>query len=470
MRRKFKGDKLYTAIFREYLCTLFKKGYSTEFYIEGGRSRTGRTLPPRTGLVAMSVESQLSGNPRPITFIPTYLGYEKVMEVNSYMSELNGKEKEKESPWQLLNFYKRLKYYGRGYVSFGEPISLPTFLREHVPEWRNDIVPDAYPRPKWLFDTVKQLSDEIVMNLNASAAVNGLNLTALALHSVTNHTISIKNLEKVINFYLFILKISHVTKNASIPAVPAQALLKQAMELHPFHYVIKNEEKWAVPTAKEIIYLTYFRNNILHFFVLPALIITIIKVHKKISMPDIIIHTRNVFYFLRHELFAPVQENELDAVIREYLNSFQLAEYIKIEHKELYTITNNSETEQLLTILENSIQLNLIRFLIGAEVVSSYQDNPITQEDFIKRSVKISKSLPKEITDNSPEFSEPITFKVMWETFVRHNYVNLLSNQENTYNRNPIKLMKLNNAVGPLLSKSMLKDLMETCDNNKLSK
>lgn len=66
IRRKMKGDEFYITIFREYLNLLFEHGFATEFFIEGGRSRTGRTLPPRTGMVAMTVQSQLRGIKRPI--------------------------------------------------------------------------------------------------------------------------------------------------------------------------------------------------------------------------------------------------------------------------------------------------------------------------------------------------------------------------------------------------------------------
>ena len=142
IRRKMKGDKFYTAMFREYLLILFERGYATEFFIEGGRSRTGRTLPPRTGMVSMTVQAQLRGIERPIAFVPTYLGYEHVMEVGSYMRELGGIKKQKESAWDLLGIFKRLRYYGRGYVTFGEPIIVPKFLQNHVPTWKDDI--DSY--------------------------------------------------------------------------------------------------------------------------------------------------------------------------------------------------------------------------------------------------------------------------------------------------------------------------------------
>ncbi len=95
LRRSFKGNKLYSTIFREYLAELFSKGYSVEFFSEGGRSRTGRLLEAKTGMLAMTIQAMLRGLHRPVTLVPVYIGYEHVMEVSSYAKELRGKKQRK---------------------------------------------------------------------------------------------------------------------------------------------------------------------------------------------------------------------------------------------------------------------------------------------------------------------------------------------------------------------------------------
>lgn len=469
MRRKFKGDKLYTAVFKEYIYTLCNKGYSIEFFIEGGRSRTGRTLPPRTGIVSWAVKNQIQNLDKSVTFVPIYLGYEKVLEVNSYMDELTGtKKKQKESFWQLFNIYKRFKYYGRGYISFGEPITISDFLTQNVPNWKEDtrgLTKARNTDPSWLFDIVNQLSDEIVTNLNASAAINGLNLCALAILSQKDHKLSIKKLNEIVNFYINVLKSSKTIHQDIVPETPGQQLILQAMELHPFNISVIDGEQHTDPTPKQVIYLSYFRNNILHFFVLPALITTIVMVHKKIGIEDITTHTRNVFYFLRHELFTPVPENVLDTTIHDYLKAFKLSEYM-ITEGELFCI--NPEYTDVLNILCRCIYQNLIRYLVAANIINSVKDNSITISEFIEKCVKKCKELPEKITDNSPEFSDPITFTVMKETFIRHNYIYVTSVSDDnssgnkkktvkdgTIKKNPQKLQKLLNAVGPLLPNNM---------------
>ena len=97
MHRSFRGDALYQAVFDEYLHQMFIKGYSVEYFIEGGRSRTGRTLHPKTGLLSMTISSFLRNSRRPVCLMPVYFGYERVLEVSTYMGELSGKHKKRES-------------------------------------------------------------------------------------------------------------------------------------------------------------------------------------------------------------------------------------------------------------------------------------------------------------------------------------------------------------------------------------
>ena len=98
MRRSFQDDALYKAVFDEYLHQMFTRGYSVEYFIEGGRSRTGRTLVPRTGMLSMTLSSFQRDSTKPIAFLPVYFGYERVIEASTYMGELTGKSK-KTSPF-----------------------------------------------------------------------------------------------------------------------------------------------------------------------------------------------------------------------------------------------------------------------------------------------------------------------------------------------------------------------------------
>lgn len=129
LRRSFKGDVLYGAVFRAYVRELFNEGFSQEFFIEGGRSRTGKTLPPKLGLLSMLVDAYLESREDDAIFLPCHISYERVVEAGSYVKELSGKAKEKESAGALVKTAGVLRErYGRVYVTFDEPLS----LKEHL--------------------------------------------------------------------------------------------------------------------------------------------------------------------------------------------------------------------------------------------------------------------------------------------------------------------------------------------------
>jgi glycerol-3-phosphate O-acyltransferase len=70
IRRSFRGNALYTVVFMKYLAAIMARGHSIEYFIEGGRSRTGRLLQPKTGMLSMTVRSFLRDPARPVVFLP----------------------------------------------------------------------------------------------------------------------------------------------------------------------------------------------------------------------------------------------------------------------------------------------------------------------------------------------------------------------------------------------------------------
>ena len=78
------------VVFAKYLGFMMARGHPLEYFIEGGRSRTGRLLAPRTGMLSMTVRSYLRDPKRPVVFMPVYFGYERIVEGRTYIGELSG--------------------------------------------------------------------------------------------------------------------------------------------------------------------------------------------------------------------------------------------------------------------------------------------------------------------------------------------------------------------------------------------
>src|SRR6476659_9007603 len=172
IRRSIRGSALYSAVLGEYVAQLVAGGYSLEFFVEGGRSRTGRLLQPKGGMVSMTVRGYLRQPSRPVLFQPVYIGYEKLMEGTSYLDELSGKPKQNESILRLLIGIPRVlrQNYGQVVVNFGEPIALDDMLARHAPMWDGTAIEEE-DRPDWLSNTVDATALQIQVNINRAADV-----------------------------------------------------------------------------------------------------------------------------------------------------------------------------------------------------------------------------------------------------------------------------------------------------------
>jgi glycerol-3-phosphate O-acyltransferase len=200
LRRSFAGNKLYSAVFANYVDFLLTNGHPIEFFHEGGRSRFGKLLVPKTGLTSMCVNSLIKRRAENTFFCPVFISYDKVMEDNSYARELSGAKKEAESFFQLI---RSLRYlfgnYGRVEVAFGEPIRFGDFWsdyvrrtqahaagaaaaagleREPLPELLSDLRPDFDTRDPRIQAMVRELAKRVNQGINASATASDSALLA----------------------------------------------------------------------------------------------------------------------------------------------------------------------------------------------------------------------------------------------------------------------------------------------------
>lgn len=131
LRRTFKGAKLYSRIFAAYIEKLLYEGFNIEFFIEGARSRTGKLLSPKLGLLSMLIKAHKNKACEDLIFVPIYVGYDRVLEEDAYLHEIEGGKKNPENLSQLIKARKFLKKkYGKVYIKFSEPFSLNDYLDE----------------------------------------------------------------------------------------------------------------------------------------------------------------------------------------------------------------------------------------------------------------------------------------------------------------------------------------------------
>ena len=271
LRRSFSGKPLYAAVFNAYLKELLQRGHALEYFVEGGRSRSGRLLPPKSGMLAMTVQAYLSQPKTPVVFVPVYFGYERLLEGRAFTSELAGGKKQRESIFALIKSLRTLREdYGRVHVSFGDPIALDALMTRHEPQWRS--IPVSEERPTWVKPVINELGVTIMRRINETASVTPISLLAATLLATPQGCISSEELKQQIDIYQRLLSGAYANTLVSIPEVDGDELIAHGMRLG---FVKTSADD--IGTTVELkpgqsTPLTYFRNNILHLLTLPALI------------------------------------------------------------------------------------------------------------------------------------------------------------------------------------------------------
>ncbi|WP_457435512.1 glycerol-3-phosphate 1-O-acyltransferase PlsB [Pseudomonas sp. TE3786] len=418
MRRTFKGNPLYTAVFNEYLHTLFSKGFPVEYFVEGGRSRTGRMLQPKTGMLAITLRSFLRSNRLPVVFVPVYIGYERVLEGRTYLGELRGASKKKESIFDIFKVIGALKQrFGSVWVNFGEPIKLAEFLDTDQPGWREQDLGPQF-RPSWLSDTTHRLSERVARHLNEAAAVNPVNLVALALLSTSKLALDERALTRVLDLYLTLLRSVPYSPHTTLPEGDGQALIQyvQGMKLLA-------EQKDALGKIlyldeQNAILMTYYRNNVLHIFALPALLASFFQSSARMSREQILRYTRALYPYLQSELFIRWSLEELDAVVDQWLTAFVEQGLLKFETDVYVRPAPSSRNFVLLTLLSRAIAQTLQRFYMATALLLHAGQSAISAEELEDLCTVMAQRLSILHGLNAPEFFDKSLFRHFIQTLL----------------------------------------------------
>ena len=418
IRRSFKGNKLYSTIFREYLAELFAKGYSVEYFSEGGRSRTGRLLQAKTGMLAMTIQAMLRGMNRPVTLVPVYIGYEHVMEVATYAKELRGKRKEKENASLVIRTIRKLRNFGKGYVNFGEPIQLNQYLNEHSPEWTKDIDPMGTSKPQWMNPVVNDLATKMMTHINDAAATNALTLCATALLASRQRALSRDSLVSQINCYLSLLKNVPYSATFTVPKDSAEDLVKHAESLNKF--LIESDSMGDIISLDrhQSILMTYYRNNIIHLFALPSLIAQMAIRQRGLSIDAIQENVAAIYPFLKKELFLSYDEDKLEGVVSNIIEELVNQGMLVVSDNE---VTINQSNSQALMLLGRTISETLQRYSIALNLLAENPD--LDKSDLEQKSQDIAQRLGRLQGINAPEFFDKGVFASMFATLKQQQYL-----------------------------------------------
>ncbi len=384
MRRKFQGDPLYACLYKTYLEQMSHRGHSLEYFIEGGRSRTGRLLPAKTGLLSMSIESYRENNAKPVALIPVWIGYDRLVESKSYQQELAGSAKQKES---VLNFFSTLKIlkqnFGDTLLSFGRPVT----LEEHCDS----------DRP--LKQDVSSIATEVMQRINQASGITQSSLLATSMLAGSQLQ-SVAELSDKSSRLLALLSDLY-PDTGLLPQGKPSDWIQDAQSMGQVQQKL-NLVEINQAQAQE---LSFYRNNIQHMLVLPALTLFLSHRLQKPHTQTLNRTIRMIYPFLKTELFLPYSEKELTVVlrdIREQLLEHNLLEQPKNNH---WQVSSNALVNTLILTVEPL----LLRYYIVLRALHRHEE--ISRGDLIEISQKIAEEIHQEYGYTTPDYKDQRVLK-----------------------------------------------------------
>ena len=429
IRRSFRGNNLYTSVFKEYLYSILSRNTPLEYFIEGGRSRTGRLLPPKTGMLAMTIQGHLRDRAKPIVFLPTYVGYERLMEGATYVGEMQGKPKEAESILGIFQAFRKIeRIFGKVHVNFGEPVFLDDVLKQYNVE-NIQLENSDSPIPKEVSQVVSRSATLILENINRAVVINPVSLLSLILLATPKHTLDEEICAKQLDIYRTLATQQPYDERTKVTPLSGKEIIAYGLKLklikrvqHVLGDIIAIEDNQAV-------LLTYFRNNILHAFVLPSLVASLVEHNGKINKTDLSNVIRTLYPFLKAELFMKWEANDLQQHIDKYVNALIDTGLIFQDHDgNLFSPTPNSEEHQQLVTLALPVKQSLERYYMTLALITQRGSGNITTKQVEELSHLLGQRLSVLYEFNSPEFFDKALFQSFIRVLTEQNYIRTKEN------------------------------------------
>lgn len=256
IRRSFRDNNLYKAVLQHYLDYLIEKRFSLEWYMEGGRSRSGRLLPPRMGLLNYVVDAQHRGKAEDVMLVPLSIAYDQIQDVPSYAREAQGHTKERESIGWLFRAVRSMRRrYGDIHIRFGEPLSVASMAAEADPD---------EPTPE-----VQKLAFEVMYRIGQATPITPITVVSIALLIAQGQARSPAELAAQCRDLALFIDVRELpaTEDLNFSEARVLAVLQWLEENDNVssHQAIGRQVFWL--TDDQMVRLSYYRNTIVHFFI-----------------------------------------------------------------------------------------------------------------------------------------------------------------------------------------------------------
>jgi glycerol-3-phosphate O-acyltransferase len=353
---------------------------------------------------------------RPIVFIPVYFGYERIVEGTTYIGELSGKPKEKESIFGLLRTIGRMRErFGQVHVNLGEPIRLADVLDRYDQDWRTRVVEDDARMP-WVANAVDELAGTIMRNINAAAAVTPINLLAITLLATPRLALPKTELLRQIELYRDLLQGFAYSDRVTVTQLSTAEIFEYGRSMKVISCEPNDLGDIVRMSAESAVLATYFRNNIVHLFAMPSLIACAFGSNATIPTQDIQRLAWRIYPYIGAELFLRWSEQELPGVVDGVLACLEKHGLVAFDSEQGHwrrPPPDSMKATQLSLLAQATIQTIERYYLAIAQLVKA-GSGQITQSALEDRCQLTAQRMSILYGLNSPEFFD----RTMFENFI----------------------------------------------------
>ena len=380
IKRSFKGERVFPVVFERYLRQLIRDGFPIEFYLEGGRSRTGKLLPARHGVLSMVLDAASNlRKDRDVTFLPMAICYEQIAEAGAYARELGGEDKRTEDIGQVVRAGRVLRQrYGKVYLRVGEPLSAREVFEQQTSDW-SKISKDERR------EALQQTGERLMYRIAERMIVLPTSLLATALLAQSRPILRYDEIQPRATRLLALLR----RKNAPECSrdLLSDAVLRSALarfiRMRAVQRADRDGERRIRVVPGERIALDYYKNTTIHFLAPASLLAACVRTairRGRIDEAQVLSQFQTLIFLLRYELpFDP--ETSLDALGETAMQD--LVEYGAIQRLDdgRFTVVNAAWLDELAALTRNFVE----SYHLVLRAVGALRERDATRRDFVKQ-------------------------------------------------------------------------------------
>ena len=268
IRRSFSNSPVYKLVLQAYFAYLIEQGLPLEWYMEGGRSRTGKIRSPRYGLLGYAADALAAAKTDDIYLIPTSINYDHVLEVGEYAAQESGLAKEKETfGWLVKSVRSLRKRYGDIHVRFGEPLSMRAVIDPEQTGARRRA-------------DLQRLAATVGTRINRITPVTPASLVVVALLGASEGGVTRPELEATVAELVEDAELRNLPTSEPLSLLRTSSGLDDVIgALTDVGLAVQRKEVGGPDQAQPVfgvapgrrLAASYYRNTIVHFYLAPAI-------------------------------------------------------------------------------------------------------------------------------------------------------------------------------------------------------